>query len=150
MDALQKSHGVTNDELIVGCRDFAGARGVVQLRELAPHVDGRSDSPAESATRSKWLQIPSVPHPDLQVEVAAPAGSYFLDLGIRSLQYGVDYDGEEFHGEAEEAHDRERRDWIRNHGGWTVDVLRKENVFGVRGDVEAIIIAGVNDARRRR
>lgn len=149
MDALQRQHGFTNDELILGADRFRRARGVVQLRDLAPHVDGRSGSPAESATRSKWLRIPSVPKPDLQIEVASPFGSYFLDLGVPHLKYAVEYDGEDFHGEEDEPHDRQRRAWIRRRHGWIIDVVRKENLFGVHGDVEGIIISGIEAARRR-
>lgn len=149
MDALQKVHGFTNDDLARGARDFKGARGVVQLRELSPYVDGRSGSPSESVCRSKWLQMTSVPRPQVQIEVPAPHGFYYLDLGVPKLKYALEYDGEEFHDDDQADHDRERRAWIRGHGGWLIDVVRKEDVFGVHADVEGIIFAGIRAARER-
>ncbi len=60
---------------------FKGYRGVIQARALAPLIDAGSGSPGESILRMRWYDA-GLPRPTSQVEVAAPGGSYFVDLGL--------------------------------------------------------------------
>ena len=108
---------------------FKGFRGVVQLRELAPLVDPRSESPGESALRLRWLDA-GLPAPELQVPVrAAGILRYRGDLGLPALRFLAEYDGREHHTTpADRAYDEQRRAWLRDRG-WVVVVLTAREVL---------------------
>jgi hypothetical protein len=84
--------------------------------------------------------------------VPLPWGSsYRVDLGVEELLFGVEYDGEEWHLRTPEQreHDRARRAWLRDEEGWMIEPVTKVNVFGPQRDVEAIVLTGLRNARRR-
>src|ERR1700712_594550 len=142
----------TKDELWNETDRFRGMRGVIQLRKFAPLADPRSQSPAEAITRFRWIDAGIQPLPEPQVEVERPGRwSYWLDLGVRDLLYGVEYDGDEWHNRTPEqrARDRKRRKWLRDEHGWIIDPVTKVNVFGNAQDIEGIIQSGIRRARRR-
>jgi hypothetical protein len=150
LDGLSKLPEVPRSELLEGVERFRRQRGVVQLRHLAPLADPRADSMSESVVRLRWLDLPSLPKPEPQVPVLGSDGRpvYWLDLGVPELRFAVEYDGELFHSTPEDrAHDERRRAWIRSRG-WTVVVVRKENVFGSTRDIEQILVAGIGRVRR--
>jgi hypothetical protein len=152
LDALMRSQGLTSGELVGGVERFRGERGVVQLRQLAPLADGRSESPGESVLRLRWLDLPSLPPPEPQVSILDDQGVevHRLDLGVRELRFSVEYDGEEFHSSPEDrARDTHRREWISRQRGWLIIPVRRENVFGATRDIEEILYTGVDQARRR-
>lgn len=108
---------------------FRGRRGVVQLRELAPLVDPRFESPREAWV---WLALhdAGLPTPEPQVWVESDGEPiYRLDLAYRRARIGVEYDGEEHHGPEQRLHDERRRAWLREHG-WTVIVVRRGGFSG--------------------
>lgn len=147
MDALMRHGGFTLGELLAGVDRFKGMRGVVQLRELAPLVDHRAESPGESLLRLRWLDLTSLPRPTPQVPVVVDGVEvYRIDLGVPDLQYGCEYDGADFHQDDEA--DRLRRGDLRDQFGWDVDAVRRSNVSGVGRDVEVILKQGVRRARR--
>jgi hypothetical protein len=113
---------------------FRGYRGIVQARVLAALVDERSQSLWESVLRLCWYDA-GLPRPECQVEIEAPYGSYFRDMGLPELRFGAEYDGEEFHGPNQLLHDTERRAWAKHHGGWEIVVARKEHVIGRKQDI---------------
>lgn len=45
--------------------------------------------------------------------------------------------------------DRARRAWLRDEQGWMIEPVTKENVFGPQRDIEAIVLTGLRNARRR-
>lgn len=151
LDGLLRTGAFTRAELVRGVERFRGHRGVVQLRSLAPLADGRSESPGESLLRLRWLDIGSIPAPDLQVPIRGDDGRvrFRLDLGVPELRFAAEYDGQAHHTDADREHDEARRDWIRRERGWVVVVIRKENVSGAAADVERRLIEGVREARRR-
>ncbi|MDX6301026.1 MAG: hypothetical protein QOF53_2240 [Nocardioidaceae bacterium] len=152
LDALLREGYFSAAELVGGVERFRGARGVVQLRHLAPIADGRSESPAESVLRLRWLDDTSLPKPRPQVPILDDRGVevYRLDLGVRELRFAAEYDGEEFHSRDEDRkHDDDRRTWIREKRGWIIEVLRRDKLFGPRRDVEGILTRGIDRARRR-
>jgi len=114
---------------------FKGYRGVIQARALAPLIDRGSGSPGESIVRMRWYDA-GLPRPTCQVEVEAPRGSYFIDLGLPGMKFGAEYFGEEFHGPDEAERDRSRLAWIRDVEGWTIVVIRKDNLFGPKQNAE--------------
>ncbi|QWZ07030.1 type IV toxin-antitoxin system AbiEi family antitoxin domain-containing protein [Nocardioides panacis] len=149
LDALLRHGSFTRGELVAGVERFTGMRGVVQLRALAPLADARAESPGESTLRLRWLDLPSLPPPTPQVSITVGAVEvYRVDLGVPELRYGCEYDGEEFHGAAHEAHDLRRRADLRGRFGWDVDAVRKRDVSGPTRDVERVLVEGIRRARR--
>jgi hypothetical protein len=142
----------TQEELVHEVHRFRGMRGVIRLRAFAPLVDGRTQSPAEAVTLLRWIDAGILPRLQPQVEVERPGQwSYWIDLGVPELRYGVEYDGEEWHDRTPEqrARDRKRRAWLRDEMGWIIDPVTKVNVFGKDRDIEGIIGLGIRTARRR-
>ncbi len=152
LDALFRLDEFGRDEFLGGFPRFRGQRGVVQLRELGPLADPRSQSGPESVLRLRWADLRSLPAPVPQVPILDDSGReiYYLDLGVPELRFACEYDGAEFHSSDEDReHDRARRAWIEENRGWIIEVVRKENVFGPTRDVERILYDGIARARRR-
>lgn len=142
MDSLTGLRMFTVDELLRSVVRFAGYRGVVQLRALAPLVDPGSQSPGESVLRLRWIDL-GLDRPQCQVPVRGPNGAtWWVDMGLPDQRFGAEYDGEEFHGQDQQAHDSWRRDWLRRAQGWTIVVARKHNVYGHRQDIDSLLLAG--------
>lgn len=153
MSMMLRLGAFSKEELIEASGGFRGYRHVRQLRGLAPLVDGRVESPGEAVTLLRWLDCSDLPRPEPQRPVPAPSWvvdqTYFVDLGVDQLRFGVEYDGKEFHGPDRREHDDDRRAWITEHEGWIIRVVGKENVFGAHRDIEAILRAGVRESRER-
>ena len=147
MDALMRGCGVSIDELVAGVGRFRRQRGVVQLRELAPLVDPRSESIGESAVRLHWLEIPIAPPPQPQVVVAIGGKELRLDVGNEEIWYAAEYDGEAHHSTQEQKdHDEARREAIRSERGWSIDVFRRKDVFGQHAAVGSALRRGIATA----
>ena len=131
MCELARLHELTVSALTHELPRFAGRRGVVQLRQLAPLVDSRFESPREAWT---FLAIhdAGLPHPVPQFWIAVDGvPTYRLDLAYPLARVCVEYDGVEAHDSEEQRRaDRERRAWLREHG-WTVILVR---LGGFTGD----------------
>lgn len=152
LDAMLALGVFTREELQEAAHRFRRMRGVRQLRGFVVLADGRSQSPGESIVRLRWIDLLTVPPPQLQIEVVRPGQwSYWLDLGVEELLFAVEYDGEQWHRRTPEqrARDRKRRDWLRDERGWIIEPVTKDNVFGPHRDIESIISKGVREARRR-
>ena len=151
LDSMLRLGAFEKDELVEASSGFRGYRWVRQLRGLAPMADARAESPEESILRLRWYDCTDLPRPEPQRGVAAPPwvaeGSYWIDLGVDELKFGVEYDGEEFHGAEQREHDETRRSWITDHEKWVLRVVRKESVHGSRQDFEQILRAGIAEAR---
>lgn len=129
---------------------FRGQRGVIQLRTLVPLADGRSESVAESALRLHWYDA-GLPRPELQVWVHDDAGVaiFRLDIGLEEVRFAAEYDGEDFHGEADEGPDCQRRLWMQRERDWVIEVFRKEHVYTPRADPSRRLRDGYRRARAR-
>ena len=130
LDSLLRLGHFSRERLIVEVVRFRGMRNVTRLRELAPLADGRAESPGESILRLRWLDCTDLPRPDLQVEVDGPWGVYRLDLAVEGLGFGAEYDGVEWHGPDQEAHDEERRGNMRDSLGWQIEVFMGVDIHG--------------------
>jgi very-short-patch-repair endonuclease len=116
-----------------------------------PLADPKAESPAESAMRLLWLDA-GLPPVTTQVPVHNALGVevYRLDMGVPELRYAVEYDGVAWHSSpAQRAHDRRRRQWLREHDGWDIDVLGAEQVFRRPDLAVATFRAGLARADRR-
>ncbi len=151
MDALSRATGVSARDIVEELqRRFKGYRGVRQARQLAPWVDGRSESPGESILRLRWRDCTDLPVPTPQVEVAGPDGPCFLDLAVPALRYAAEYDGARWHGPDRQAHDRRRREFVRRTQGYVIDVLTGSNIHGRGQNAGAILRAGLAAATAAR
>ncbi len=149
MDSLMRVGGFDDADLAREVPRFKGFRGVVQLRELAPLVDPRSESPGESALRLRWLDA-GLPTPELQVPIRASGIlRYRGDLGLSALRFLAEYDGREHHTTpAARAYDEQRRAWLRDHG-WVVVVLTAREVLEHPERAGDVLRRGLAEARRR-
>lgn len=131
LDQFIRIHGLTCDALATAVMRYFRRRGVVQLRQLIPLADGRSESPRESWTRLAIIDA-GLPVPEAQFWVEIDGvPTYRVDLAYPRLRVAIEYDGEEFHDRTEQQrlHDAERRAWLEAHG-WTVVVVRNGDFTG--------------------
>lgn len=152
LDALLRLGDFSTPELLEGVERFRKQRGVVQLRELAPLGDARSESTGESLLRLRWRDISQLPQPEPQVAIEDASGRtvFWLDLGIRNIRFAAEYDGEEFHtNDDDRDFDARRRKWIEVNRGWLIEPVRKHNLSGPTRDIESVLIRGVAEARRQ-
>ena len=152
LDAMLRLGLFTKEDLRQAVEQFRGMRGVRQLRGFAPLADGRAESPGESIVRLRWLDLLTMPPPELQIEIVRVGqASYWLDLGVALLRFAVEYDGEEWHRRTPEQRERDcrRRAWLREERDWIIEPVTKDNIFGRQRDIESILVNGVRDARRR-
>lgn len=110
---------------------FAGYRGVRQLRTLAPIGDPGAESQPESALRLHWYDA-DLPPPETQIWVDDDHGrpKFRIDVGDRSVRYGAEYFGEEFHDEDHQDADEARLTWLEKRRDWHMDVFTKDDVYG--------------------
>ena len=133
-DALMRAHGFTTSDLRRLLVRYFRRRGVIQARNLAPLVDGRSESAGESWTRLAIVDH-DLPTPQPQFWVAVQGRpTYRLDLAYPHARIAIEYDGVAHHTSREDRRrDAERRAWL-SANGWRVVVLTKasfqEEVLG--------------------
>ncbi len=150
MDALLRHGTFTPEQLISGVERFRRQRGVVQLRSLAPVADRRSESMGESGLRWRWLQVPDMPTPELQIPVRVDGVErYRIDLGVEEVRFAAEYDGEAFHGEDLRSRDEDRRTKLDEVFGWSIEVFRRHDVYGVHETATSRLHPGLVRARRR-
>ncbi len=129
MDGCLRAGGLSRADVEAELPRFRRRRGVVQLRELARLTDPRAESPGESWTRLALLDA-GLPPPTPQWEVLDDGiVRYRLDLAYPYAKVAIEYDGEAFHDSPEQrARDVRRRQWLHEHG-WTVIVVRKDDLL---------------------
>lgn len=149
LDAMLRLGAFNADRLLGEVERFRGYRGVRQLRAFAPLADPGSESFGESALRLRWYDAGGLPRPETQVVVVNEGGFLArLDLGVRELRYGAEYDGADFHGPDRREHDRRRRERLIE-AGWMIDVFRREDVFGRSQRADLILRHSIRLARLR-
>lgn len=148
MDQMLRLPGFPHDAFLSGVERFRGERWVTTLRLLAPLADGRAESPPESILRLYWIDA-GLPQPVPQLEIWVDGIMIArLDVGHLEIRFAAEYDGVEWHSSPEQrSHDRARREAVREQD-FTIDVFRKENVFGRRRDVDARLLAAAMQANR--
>jgi len=96
LDALMRatSFSIENVELLI--KRYRGARGVRQLRELLPLVDGGAASPRESWLRLLYIDA-GLPKPTTQIPVFDSAGRLLrtVDMGWDDFKVIAEYDGDQ-------------------------------------------------------
>ena len=150
MSMLARGAGFEVVDLLRVVAGFAGRRGVRQLRELAPLIEPLCESMAECWTLLHILDA-GLPRPRPQWEMWIDGwGPARLDFVWRFVKVCVEYDGEEFHDDDEaKARDRRRRECLRSMG-WTVIVVRKDDLAGAALDAWLSELRSALAVKRRR
>jgi hypothetical protein len=107
LDALMWNQRFSIDEVLALVERYPRARGVLQLRELLPLIDGGSESPRESRIRL-MLHDAGFPRPETQIPVLAGTTRpvAFLDMGWRDFMIAVEYDGDH--------HRKDRKQYVKD------------------------------------
>lgn len=101
--------------------DHPKYRGIRQLRNLVPFIDGLAESPKESQVRLVLIKA-GFTNIDLQIKIYNDSGMviFRLDLGWKRWKVALEYDGDDFHSTEEQIESDESRDrWLRNRG-WRI------------------------------
>lgn len=96
LDALMGAAPFTRSDVDILIQRYGPVRGVRQLRELLPLIDGGAASPQESRLRL-LLYDNGFPMPATQVPVYDGGTQPFayLDMGWQNIQLAVEYDGDQ-------------------------------------------------------
>lgn len=96
LDALCNATGLRPSAIARVAGRHRGARGIVQLRQVLPLVDGGAESPPETRTRLTLVDG-GLPRPSTQVKVRDGSGRVVArcDMGWRRWRVVVEYDGEQ-------------------------------------------------------
>lgn len=135
LDQFMCLHALTHDDLRHEALRYFRRRGVIQLRNLIPLADPRSESTRESWTRLEIIDA-GLPKPELQFWIEIDGvPTYRLDHAYPKHRIAIEYDGHEHHLRSEEQrrHDAERRKWLIDDG-WTVIVVRNGDFTGAGRD----------------
>jgi hypothetical protein len=107
LDAALHAGVCTVDEMRLVVKEHAGRRGIVHVRELLEHADGRSESPMESEARLVFIDH-RVPAPELQYEIIDRCGDRWrADFAWPEAMLVAEYESMDWHASAEALkHDR--------------------------------------------
>ncbi len=130
LDAFERHHELTKEDLERELPRFRRRRGVVQLRRLIPLATPLAESQGESWLRGTLIQNGFTP-PQPQIEIWEHGVlKARIDMGYRHLRIGFEYFGEEFHLPEDEGHDLARIRWLEDERGWRMFVVRKDGLSG--------------------
>ncbi len=96
LDALKRATAYLDDEVLELIRRHKGARGIRQLLELLPLVDGGAASPQETRLRLLYLDA-GFPRPSTQIAVFEGQWKVIrrLDMGWEDFKVASEYDGDQ-------------------------------------------------------
>ena len=128
LDALKRATGFSNDDVLGLAKRYKGARGIRQLFELLPLVDGGAASPQETRLRLLYLDA-GFPRPSTQIPVYERGWEVLrtLDMGWEQFKVASEYDGDQ--------HRTDRVQYVRDQRlmpkvarlGWDVIRVIKED-----------------------
>lgn len=128
LDALKRATAFLDEEVIALTKRYKGARGVRQLLELLPLVDGGAASPQETRLRLLYHDA-GFPRPSTQIAVLEERWKVLrtLDMGWRDFQVASEYDGDQ--------HRTDRAQYVKDQRlmpkvaqlGWNVIRVIKED-----------------------
>ncbi|OBA88489.1 hypothetical protein A5662_25180 [Mycobacteriaceae bacterium 1482268.1] len=97
LDAALRSKSCTSDDIRAAIVEQKGRRGIVKVRELIEHADGRAESAMESETRLVFIDG-GVPLPELQFEIVDKCGDLWrVDFIWPDAMLVAEYDSMEWH-----------------------------------------------------
>jgi hypothetical protein len=128
LDAALRSGTCDRRQLRAAAARQAGRRGIVQVRELIPHADPRSESPMESEARLVMLDG-GLPTPNLQYEILdRDRRVWRVDFAWPDALLAVEYDGYDWHsGPDDFRRDRQKRAALQEIG-WQVMSIVADDV----------------------
>lgn len=120
LDAAIHSGWCTRSDLQLAADRQSGRRGIVAVRALLAHVDGRAESPMESEARLAMLDH-GLPRPELQYPIRGVDGqSWRVDFAWPDVRVAAEYDSIEWHaGRVEMLRDKARFAGVQD-AGWIV------------------------------
>ncbi len=120
LDAALRSGTCDPRGLTIAAEAQTGRRGIVMVRDLIPLARPQAESPMESEARLAMVDG-GLPAPTLQYEVVDRDGRRWrLDFAWPELMFAVEYDGFEWHSDAEHLRrDRQKRAALQELG-WRV------------------------------
>lgn len=143
LDALMRAAPYGRADVQALIDRYGPVRGVRQLRELLPLVDGGAESLPESRLRLLLIDN-GFAMPETQIAITGTDGfTAVLDMGWRSLRLAVKYDGEQ--------HQSDRLQYLKDRRRLPrLKDLEWEVLTVVREDPPAAVVARVYEAYVRR
>jgi hypothetical protein len=139
LDALANATGLEQSAVDALIDRHAGARGIVQLRQVVDLMDSGAESPQETRTRLLLIAA-GFPRPKTQIIICDDYGNFVarIDMGWPEWKVGVQYDGPQ-HWTDPERHARDIDQQAELQAlGWKIirvsrDILRyRPDVFLIR------------------
>lgn len=124
LDAALRAGVCTVSELEAAVAEQKGRRGIVAVRDLLPHADGRSESPMESEARLVFIDH-GLPLPELQFEIVDHCGDLWrVDFAWEGAKLAAEYDSMEWHANPERwKRDRIKVERLKDRGWTTVPIV---------------------------
>jgi hypothetical protein len=124
LDAALHCAACTAAELDAAIREQKGRRGIVKVRELMDHADGRSESPMESEARLVFIDG-GLPTPELQYEIVDRCGDLWrVDFAWPEAMVVAEYDSMEWHASPEALrHDRTKTSRLQECGYSVIPIV---------------------------
>ncbi|MCX8563447.1 hypothetical protein OS122_21345 [Mycolicibacterium mucogenicum] len=150
LDAALRSGSCSRAELDAALREQSGRRGVVKVRELLAHADGRAESPMESEMRLVFMDW-GLPTPELQHEIVDRHGQLWrVDFAWPGYRVAAEYDSVDWHANPEAfKHDRMKTARLQECGWVSIpavieDVRRypAELCARIRHHLDTALLAG--------
>jgi hypothetical protein len=136
LDAALHVGVCTTGELRAAIREQKGRRGIVKVRELIGHADGRAESPMESEARLAFIDG-GLPMPELQYSIVDSYGRLWrVDFAWPEAMVVAEYDSVEWHvGRDALLHDRLKTARLQECGWTTIPMT----VDDIRGDPAGVV-----------
>ncbi len=124
LDAALHSGWCTPAELAWAVREQHGRQGIVQVRQLLTHADGRAESAMESEARLVMIDR-GLPTPALQHEIVGRDGArYRVDFAWPEQMVAAEYESIDWHaGRLEMLRDKKRTAAIQEVGWLVVPIV---------------------------
>lgn len=128
LDAALRSARCTRADLESAVRQQRGRRGIVAVRNLLQHIDGRAESPMESEARLVMIDY-NLPTPELQYEIRGHDGELWrVDFAWPDAHLAAEYESVEWHvGRTEMIRDKQRYSGMQDCG-WTIIPIISQDV----------------------
>ena len=124
LDAALHAGACTVADLDAAVREQKGRRGIVRVREMLAHADGRAESPMESEARLVFIDH-GLPLPQLQYEIVDHCGDLWrVDFAWLDAKVVAEYDSMEWHANPEIwKRDRVKVERLKDCGWTTVPMV---------------------------
>ena len=124
LDAALHAGVCTVADLQGAVREQKGRRGIVRVREMLVHADGRAESPMESEARLVFMDH-GLPLPELQYEIVDHCGDLWrVDFAWLDAKVVAEYDSMEWHANPEIwKRDRLKVERLKDCGWTTVPMV---------------------------